>query len=188
MIAMNSFAQFITMTHTGVGSGTFGSAAFANAAFTITGVGDTANRYSFFGGYSIENISATISIAGVGDFLLTSGTRTFVNNDLGIVGFSRAGSSSSDLFNGPTTPALNSWDMLSSIGPLTGPGQLLQWTSFPVTTSGGTLIFENANLSATFQATLVPEPASGMLVLGGALYCLLFRVAPKPRKPTLKSA
>ena len=177
MVALNSFAQSITMTHTGIGSGTIGGTPFVNRAFTITDVANTASRASFGGGFYIEDISATISITGVGNFLFTSGTRTFVNNDLATVGFSRSGGGGSDLFNGPASPGFGSWDMLSSIGPITGPGQLLQWSTAPVTTDGGILVFNNANISVTFQATVVPEPACAVLFLCGAVCWLRRRTA-----------
>ena len=78
VFAINSFAQFISMTHTGVGSGTIGGTPFANKTFTITDVASTASRVSFGGGYTIVDLSASISIAEVGTFQFTSGTRTFV--------------------------------------------------------------------------------------------------------------
>ena len=174
MIAINAFAQMITMTHTGVGSGTIGDAPFFDRTFTITEVADTANRVSFSGGFSLDDSSASIAISGVGNFLFTSGTRTFVNNDIATVGFSRAGSQQQDLFNGPTDPVFSSWNMLSSIGPITGPGQILQWTFSPVTTDGGILIFNDAFTTVTFQATVVPEPSCIVMLLGGAV-CWLRR-------------
>ena len=89
--AINSFADLITFTHTGTGSGTIGATSFANAAFTITDTADTTARSSFSTGFFINDLSASISIAGVGNFNFTSGTRTFVNNSLSLVGFSRSG-------------------------------------------------------------------------------------------------
>ena len=157
----------VTFTHSGIGSGSIGGVPFANASFSITEVADTSSRLPFTGGFFIDDISATISISGLGLFHFTTPTRTFVNNNLDLVGFSRAGISGTDLFNGPTHSVFASWDMLSAIGPVTGPGRLLAWSFSPVATDGGTLLFNNSTPNATFQATVIPEPSTLALVLVG---------------------
>jgi hypothetical protein len=113
-------------------------------------------------------------IDGVGSLLFVSPTRTFVNNSLDLVGFSRAGSSGLDLFNGPTASVFASWDMLTSIGPISGSGRLLQWASSPVVTTMGILRFQDGFPGATFRAQVgdeevVPEPTSLILFGGGLL-------------------
>ena len=57
--------------------------------------------------------------------------------------------------------------MLGPIGPISGSGELLQWTFTPqINTTGGILIFNNGFSDATFTA--VPEPASlAIFVVGG---------------------
>ena len=171
MTVANSYADLITFTHTGIGSGTIGGSPFFNASFRITELADTTNRYSFVGGFSINDITASISIAGVGNFQFTQGTRTFVNNALSVVGFSRGDLEGRiDLYNGPTNAVFASWDMLTSIGPVTGPTRLLQWSFFPtVSTDGGVLIFNDSFTVGTFQATIVPEPASCLLTTIGLI-------------------
>ena len=168
-----SFGVGITFTHSGIGSGSIGGVPFANASFSITELADTSNRLPFAGGFSIDDTSATISISGLGLFHFTTPTRTFVNNNLGLVGFSRATIFGTDLFNGPTAGVFASWDMLSAIGPITGPGALLAWSFSPVVTDGGTLIFNNSTPNATFQATVIPEPSVSAL-------CLLVLAAFRP--------
>ena len=169
--ATGAFATPITYIHTGFGSGTLGGVAFGAAAplaFTITAVGDT-NFVTSCGATCLnnDNIDADIQIAGLGTFDFTTATRYFAN--VGIVGFSRAGAGGSDLFNGP---AIGAWDMVSSIGPIAGTGGLLQWTSSPVVTDGGVLVFNTAPTAATFQATVgqtaVPEPTT-LVLLGTGL-------------------
>ena len=165
LYAPSSFADPVTFTHQGTGSGSIAGTPFSTTSFTITAVGDTLNRMSFPGGFFINHTSASISIAGVGTFTFTTPTRTFVNNTSQIVGFSRAGATGLDLFNGPTNPAFSTYNMLTSIGPVAGTGELLQWTTMPVLTSGGQLVFNNGTTPATFTAvvggaTAIPEPAS----------------------------
>jgi len=163
----NANAVNITFTYEGIGSGTLGGSSFSDAAFTITGMGDTVNRSSFdFGtskGFSIDDNSASIAISGLGTFNFVTPTRTFVNNTYYGVGFSRAESvGGTDLFYSPSAYAYGTWDMLSSIGPISGTGRLLQWTPTPaygpVNTNAGVLVFNDAFPPATFQATIGSAP------------------------------
>lgn len=182
--APSAFADPITFTHQGVGSGTINGTPFSSTSFIITAVGNTSNRQPFGGGFFIDHESAMISITGVGTFTFTSGTRTFVNNSVQIVGFSRAGVDGIDLFNGPISPLFAAWDMLSPIGPVAGIGTVLQWgPSLPVFTDGGQLFFNNSVGPGIFTATVgqpgeIPEPASLTLLglgFGGAAIARRFR-------------
>ena len=171
-----STADPITFVHTGSGRGTLAGAEFGTMAplpFTIAATGDTDDRRGFDGGVFIDHLTASISIDGLGDFDLVTETRTFVNNSVGLVGFSRAGAFGADLFVGP--PNAPPWDMLTAIGPLSGNGMLLQWTYNDVRTTGGVLVFDEAVSSATFQAIVrepVPEPATLTLLTTGLLAAL----------------
>jgi hypothetical protein len=158
LLAASSFAGVITFTHTGLGSGTIGTTTFTDAAFTITDIGDTANRTSFSGGYYINDTSASIAIAGIGTLGFVTLTHTFVNNTNQIVGFSWA--TGLDLFDGPESASFATWDMLSSIGPISGTGSLMQWTASPVVTSGGVLVFSDGSSRSVFTATTAPEPST----------------------------
>jgi hypothetical protein len=171
----------ITYNYAGTGSGTIGTTTFTNTTFVITAVGDTNNRQSFpgdfssVGGYQIGNISASIDIAGVGKFSFITPTHFFVNNEASAgVGFSEGVDvlqGGTDLFDGPTDPSFLTWDMLSSIGPISGSAELLQWIIYTapyvlgphVLTDGGYLVFNDQQTQATFQATVstqAPEPAT----------------------------
>lgn len=182
--APSAFADPITFTHQGIGSGSIGGTPFSNTAFIITAVGNTSNRQSFGGGFFINHDSVTISITGVGTFAFTTGTRTFVNNSVQIVGFSRAGPGF-DLFNGPSNLLFAAWDMLSPIGPVAGNGQLLQWGPLDsaIFTNGGQLLFNDSVNPGIFTASLgqpdaIPEPASLTLLgigFGGAAIARRFR-------------
>lgn len=159
-------ADMLMFTHTGSGSGSLDGEPFPLSDFIITAYVDTDDRQGFSSGWFIDHLSASISIEGVADVDFLTATRHFVNNSGQLVGFSRAGSSGADLFNGPSHPDFGTWDMLGPIGPISGTGYLLQWTNYDVHTTGGILVFADGSSDAVFTA--VPEPATlGMLVVGG---------------------
>ena len=169
ILDLNSFAVPLFITYTSVGTGTIGSTAFTSAAFTISEALDTANIQTFTGGLSIDDNSASIAIAGVGTFAFTTATRSFVSSAGEVVGFSRATLTGADLLYSIGDPAFSTWDMTTSLGPFTGSGELLQWSLFPVLTSGGTLVFNNASPTVTFDALVAPEPASMALISLGLM-------------------
>jgi len=162
---MAANADPITMTHTGSGSGVLGSTEFVSLEFVITAISDTDTVESCGGACLFnDNISASINISTLGIFDFLVSTRYFAN--VGIVGFSRGGAGGLDLFNGP---ALGAWDMISSIGPATGTGSLLQWNGGDMLTTGGALIFASQQVESTFTARVgaVPVPEPGSLALLG---------------------
>ena len=168
------WATPIEFIHTGTGSGTIGATSFTNAAFTITEFSDTSSRQSCGGGcFFIDDAVATIAISGVGTFTFLTGTRTFVNQAISLIGFSRAGAGGLDLFNGPANAVFATYDLTTSLGPISGTASLLQWLVSPVLTSGGQLIFANGTSDATFTAitniTHVPEPATLLLLAIGLI-------------------
>jgi hypothetical protein len=169
LLASTAFASPIEFIHTGSGSGSINGVSFSQAAFTIDDFADTTAVQACGAQCLLVNdTSASITISGVGSFTFVTPTHTFVNNGLDLVGFSRG---AGDLYNGPTNSAFAGYGLASAIGPITGSGSLVQWTTAPVVTSGGTLVFNTATTDATFQAitmtTAVPEPATDALMLFG---------------------
>ncbi len=169
-IPASASAAPILFTHAGGNAtGTLDGVAFSTTQFVITAQGDTNNRESIpFTGFAIDHDTASISIATLGTFEILSPTRTFVNNEDSVTGFSRTGASRSDLFNGPENAVFSGWDMLSSIGLVSGQGELLQWgpPRSLIETTGGILIFDDAFTSVEFSAQVVPLPAAAWLFLG----------------------
>lgn len=169
--ALPASAATITYLQTGHGTGTLDGVAF-DSDFAITAIADTANVSSCgVGCLTNDNLSATIYIGTVGMFNFVTPTRYFSNGTTS--GFSRAGVAGADLFNMGSFPL---WDMVSSVGPVMGTANLLQWTSGDVQTTGGVLIFDEATTPSSFTATVVsevPVPAavwlfgSGLVGLAG---------------------
>lgn len=161
-IASSAHAAGITFIFEGSGRATLDTSSFF-AVFTITTTADTADITSFGSGNAVDNATASIDIQGVGVFDIITPTRVFANTDNNTVGFSR--SSGADLFN-ITDNAFAGFDLTQSIGPVDSLGQLLQWDSGDVMTTGGVLFFESFQTDARFTAIVdseVPVPAAALL-------------------------
>ncbi len=167
-IANSASASPIMFTHTGSGSGSLGGVPFSNAAFVITATGDTANRVPSGNAYIIVHDTASISIDGVGTVSFVTSTSTAVNHGFQEAVFGNLGAGLA-LITGPVHSSLASWDMLSSIGPINGSVNLLQWNFSPVITTGGDLLFNNSSVAGSFQAVVVPAPAPLGAIVGVAL-------------------
>lgn len=167
-----ALAAGVTFTHDGsFGSGTLDGTPIGPAAFSIVATADTNNIESSGNVFSLDHVTASITISGLGTFDFITATRTFVNQGLNIVGFSRDGLGGSDLFNGPTNGAFGTYDLSTSIGPIGGAGNILQWTSSDIVTSGGVLNLDSFFTDAQFTAVVgdtprIPLPAGLPLLLG----------------------
>ena len=165
----------ITITYSSTASGTLAGNPFTDAAFTITALADTANRQTVVPGlFFYVNDSAQIAIAGVGTFSFTSPTSSFLTTFASLAGFSRSNGSNlgSDLVS-TSDNGFQTYDLLSSFGPTSSSsGAIQQWAASPaVTTSGGTLLLNDASAFVTYQAVVnsagVPEPGTSLLMLSG---------------------
>lgn len=170
----------ITYVYTGTGSGSIGGTPFTDAAFTITGVGETANVASCGGGCQEINHTATsVTINGIGTFQITSPLRTFLNNTPGL---SRQNPPGGDLYS-LYVGNFAGWDLVSDWGPINTTGSILQWANPQVNTSGGVLVFaDNGVTPGTFQAVLGLEAAAiptlsqwGTVLLACLLLCVAIR-------------
>ena len=160
MIAFAANASPIVFTDVTTASGTIGSTSFTNELITISAVADTSNILPFGGGFSLDNSSASVTIGSLGTFTFITGTRFFVSQTSvpPTVGFSHS-SLGIDLIEGPMNSAFSSWNMLTSIGPITGEGAItFAWKQAPVVTNGGTLVLDGGSGSGmvTFSAALAP--------------------------------
>jgi hypothetical protein len=175
LLSTSASAVPISFIYTGVGSGTLGGITFTDAAFTITADADTDNRENRTKGtgFFLDHSSVTIDIGDLEPAHFITGTRTFVNNDLAVVGFSLEGASGWDLYDSYEDPAYATWDLLSSLGPVFGSFDLLQWDDSAVETDKGVLSFATSTVPGSFQATTpitaVPEPDSFVLLSLGLL-------------------
>ena len=163
----------ITYIISAVGSGSLGGNSFSDVSFTITAAADTSQIFTNSPGIlQVPDLSATISISGLGTATF-NGTTNFVNQNEGGIGIT-GGSSSA---RGPgadilalENDAFDTYDLSSSIGPFSGSADYNPGFDFG-TTAGNFVLNSVPGDTATFQATLqtVPEPATISLVGLGAL-------------------
>jgi hypothetical protein len=170
-----SHAAMIQFTYSGAVGGSLNGVGFGISAFTITGTGDTATRVlAPTGAFQIPLTSATITIAGLGTSTFVTSTQAYVNQGASSAGFQRAGLVGNDLIHTGTDPTLHAWNMLTGIGPLSGPGRVLQWTpNFgSVATDHGPIILNDAVTSITFLAAEVPSPSVAAVCVAGGMFAL----------------
>ena len=146
-------AATVTFTFTGTsGGGAIGPKTFGEADFILTGIGDTEDRISFDGGYTIPHYEASIYLDGVGVYHFKHPTRTFVNNDLGLIGFSVGGA---DFFHGPISSEFIDYDFMKSINTVSGNGQVLQWLTY---TTVGKFTMKDYTTTGSFSSHVAPIP------------------------------
>lgn len=181
VLTMNANATPISFVQTGLGSGSFFGTPFTDTPFIINAVGDTSTihwdpQLGTRRGHQINLVSASIS---VGDewtaFFGREYTQFVVRNDLQMIFFDVTPPDAWTLLSGPTSSLFADWDMLTSIGPITGASS--GGFRFPaVGEENGQLIFSLTG-PMTFSATVQPVPEPGTLILlaagflGLAIYC-----------------
>jgi hypothetical protein len=172
-------ADLITYTETVVASGSLGGVQFTGALVTIVATADTAGvvrLQQFPAILAVDNASATILVAGLGEATFTTPTFTYVNTiDRGLGNNARSGieagtiaQPSIDILDVNST-AFTSYDLKTPFGPINGRASGGGGGQFSFDTSSGALFFDSfAFAPATFVAG-VPEPSSLSLAIVGVV-------------------
>jgi MYXO-CTERM domain-containing protein len=163
VVASSASAADIDFTYSGVASGQwlnglYSGQSFTNKAFTITlrGLTESVTALPNGMGYKTNTSGGIVTIADYGSFAVTSETAVWVNNTFGRSGF---GIRDSGDIVGLGDNSFNTWNMQSSLGPITSTGTFNEAFS----TTGGLLRF-NGSTAVTFSATVVPAPGAVALV------------------------
>lgn len=165
-LAATAVAAPITYTFSATGSGNLGAQSFSNSFFQLTAMADTSGIYSPTQGvFAVNDSVASVFISGLGTAMFSIGTINVDNQNLSRTGFSDPVRHVAILF--VDNPAFATYDLSTSIGPLSGPPSFNRGVGFG--TSMG--LFSLTDVSTTtFQATLVPEPcALGIWSLGAVV-------------------
>ena len=164
-----------TYTFTATGTGHLGDASFSDALLVFSAVADTTNITETLTPYGptpiflVPDATATVSVDGVGSATFTSPTYNIVNPQVQASGISW--SNLLDILY-VTSPALASYDLSSSFGPITGTPGINPYAYFD-TTAG---IFNLSSVSSvTFQADVVPEPSTFTLLSAALVGTAIFR-------------
>jgi hypothetical protein len=168
-------ADTITYTETVVATGFLGGSVFANDLFTFTFVGDTTNVTST-PGVLFQNLvgTATVSVNGM-TFTLTSPSEVADGVTSGVASIGEGFAILS-----VANSAFTTYDLTTSIGPITGTA-FVSNSSFA--TSGGSLLLTTPARTATFQASVVPEPASSLMMCLGIACVAAVRLRSSPGRP-----
>ena len=172
------FGNPISLTFSGVATGTLGTTSFTDAPFTVTSTGNTSSVFVTPGpSDNLPGIGATIDIAGFSPAIFTDatswgdpeGSGDIIFNDATlnteILGFTR-------LFAG-----LEAYQFQNSIGPISGgfpfiPNIFENFQNIP--TSQGLLTITTTSANVFTAAVATPEPASRWLAFAGLSAVFIF--------------
>ena len=174
-VMLRAEAASVTYTFTGVGSGTVDAASFTDAAFAIRVVADTDQIIQFMDGrfriFSVEDLSSSIEIVGIGSGEFDREERVFVNQTSSALGFSHSiGEGGVDLLD-IGHPSFATYDLSTSFGPVVGIPLIDEFSGEP-STLGSILLFSAHDIS--FNAVVVPEPSSILVLAAGSFVAALF--------------
>ena len=175
LLTVSGQASSVTYIETITASGSLGGTSFSNALVTITAIADTKNVMGvplFPKVLAVDDDSAAIQIAGLGTATFTdNGTHVFVSQatpfSTGAVGIAAGtiANPEADILD-IANPAFGTYDLTTSIGPVSGDASGGGGGAFSFATSSGPLFFDSFfGTTGTFQAIVVPEPPS--LTLAG---------------------
>jgi len=206
-LGATSLASPITFTLSFEGEGSIGGTPFSWTTLTITAAGDTVNRVAWSEagatGYSLNLSASSIAIAGVGSFGFAWPTAIHLANtnpgsDWALdfaTSYVPGGAPDNPHVILGKYPALSTWDMLTSLGPMTATDTTIDNSEWAyVMRSGGTtpeiFAYDSGSVSwpaVTFQATVTsdatPEPRSWRLLVLGLAGVILF-VSRRPAPST----
>lgn len=184
-------ASSITYTPSTTATGTLGGTLFTNALVTVTLTADTANVVpgpAPYTGTAANAGTATVNVAGIGTGTFTSEVGIFSSlND--VAALALLGGNPGVIMIDATAqtgilvqigPVFSTYDLRSSLGPITGPGGPASGSQItPVfSTTAGDFTWAvgqtGGQLTSTFTAVTTPEPAP-FLLLGSALAVVLAR-------------
>ena len=154
-------AEGITYTFDATGSGSLGGVAFANAAFTITVTADTLAIINCGGNvFSVDSLSADISITGFDTATILTSTRLFDNNGASVLGFSQGSCAGFDYLD-ISNAAFGTYNLATTIGPIFDPSPFAVGQFHDVPTTGGILTVSSAQ-DVTFNAVTL-SPGNGLV-------------------------
>jgi MYXO-CTERM domain-containing protein len=155
-------AAIIEFTYSGVASGQWLNGLYSGQSFTDRAVTITARSLTelvtpWSDGYKTNTSGVTVTIEGYGLFGVTSDTAVWVGNTFGRSGFGIR--NSSDILSLGNS-AFDTWNIQSSLGPITSPGVFAEGN---LGTVGG-FVKLTGSTAMTFTATVVPAPGAVALV------------------------
>jgi hypothetical protein len=190
MLAISSYADPITFSLSGIGNYSLGTTNFTDSPFTISLFADTANVVQIPDPYDNNTIflvgasSSSIDLSGIGTGNILADLHFFVNQENSAAGITTATSvesSTGDLFDITNAVGFATYDLRTSLGPLSP--VTVTFVDFAEPTTLGQFGFTAIPQDVTFTAVATPEPASVGL-FGFALLPLML----SKRKRFLESA
>ncbi len=166
------FSDQVTFEVTTVGTGSLGNLDFTNELVTIRGVGDTDN-VDMNGSVNLllQDLDVYVDIEGLDTAMFTDAIQAISNNNSNLGGFGNTSNNFGLLF--VNNPAFAAYDLTTDLGPISGSANIVNGVGHE--TDAGSFRLFGTNGSATFQATVVPEPATGCLLAMGWIAASLKR-------------
>ncbi|HXR03272.1 MAG TPA: PEP-CTERM sorting domain-containing protein [Verrucomicrobiae bacterium] len=177
-------ASLIDYTLSGTGSGSLGAVPFSDTAFTITSTADTANITESLGVFQVPDITATVFVSGLGSATFTIPTDNFDTIDFTPGAGISSPNQHRDILD-ISSSAFASYDLSSSLSPVTGTPSINSGTGFQ-TTAGNFLL--SSISSVTFRADVVPEPSTFALLGVVSVGWVLWRQKHKTMPPNIRTA
>jgi len=155
-------AQPVLYSFNGVANGSLGGQPFFNAPFSFEATADIAQITQQLPGVFAVPSNLDVTIGGFNRAMCLFDDRIVANQNFARVGIGDVGQNLAVLF--VDNPAIQSYGLNTSIGPLTGPAIISNSALFPTTAGALNL---SAVFNVNFTATVVPEPSSLLLAATG---------------------